>query len=688
MYLTKVDLFFSTKDSNLPIIVQLQEVDPLTGHITPKVVPFSRVVVPPSEVNISSDGSAATPVYFPSPVYLGNEKEYAVVLIPAAVNPNYNAFTAVLGEKDITTGAVVSEQPASGFLFTSANQRTWVPVENEDLKLTAYYAEFDKSSVGTLIVKNPNRDHFTIANTTGPLSRVGEVVHGETRIVGTFTIAAGNTTAINTHIANNSAFAQGITSGATAKLVKISSNALILRDVSTTAKFRGGENIRIRIANTVTRTATTGEIKGTGSTTSATHPVGRVTYYDSTNYANTRLIVANTSFINSGPAFANSRIFIANTYIKGQTNSYSARIVTINNLTIDNVNLITNMIVPSNNDVRAFAKMATSTSARDASFFRVNINGDTEFSSPRFVLSRSVESNTSASSATMATNKSLEIRYELDGQNSVASPAIDLDRITLYHTHNLISTNAAIGSSEDYVKNGGNSETRYITRIVTLTDGQDAEDLRVYLTSYKPSGSNIFVYYKVLAAEDNDTMADVRWVPMELNEAQGFTAASRYSSSENKNDFIELVYDVPSFPTGLSGTVYEPVGVPLSGVVSAAGGSNTVTGSSTSFNTQLVAGNVIRINTLSGTFRVHSIANSTSMTLTSQPASVSSKSAFRVNAVNQSGANNSTGIIEYRNSSRARYVGYKYFAIKIVLTNSNSSNPPRVKDLRAIAVQI
>jgi hypothetical protein len=57
------------------------------------------------------------------------------------------------------------------------------------------------------------------------------------------------------------------------------------------------------------------------------------------------------------------------------------------------------MIVPSNNDVRAFAKMATSTSARDTSFFRVNINGDTELNAPRYILSRSIESNTSASSS-------------------------------------------------------------------------------------------------------------------------------------------------------------------------------------------------------------------------------------------------------------------------------------------------
>jgi hypothetical protein len=605
MYMSKIDLFFATKDPTLPITVQLQEIEPLTGHITPRVVPFSRVVVPSSDVNLSTDGSAPTPVTFSSPVYLSNETEYAVVLIPAAVNPNYNAFTAVLGEKDLVTESVVSEQPASGFMFTSANQRTWVPVENEDLKFTAYYAEFDKDTTGNLIVKNPSREHLTIANTTGALSRIGEVVHGETRIVGTFSIAAGNTTAINTHIANNSAYAQGITSGATGKLVKLTSTALIIRDVSTNATFRGGEKIRIRIANTVTRNATTGEIKGTGTATSATFPAGRVTYYDPVNYANTRLILANTSYINSGAAFANARLFTTNTYIKGQTNGYSARIVTINNVTIDNLNLITNMIVPSNNEVRAFAKMATSTSARDASFFRVNINGDLELSAPRYVLSRSIEANTSASSATMANDRSLEIRYELDGRNIVASPAIDLDRISLYHTHNLISTEGEISNTENYVIAGGNSETRYITRIVTLADGQDAEDLRVYLTAYKPSGSNIFVYYKVLAAEDNNTMADARWIPMELNEGQGFSLSTRYSSSENKNDFIELVYDVPNY-TNLA----------------------------------------------------------------------------------RSGANNTTGIIEYRNTARARYVGYKYFQVKIVLTNSTSSNPPRVKDLRAIALQM
>jgi hypothetical protein len=272
---------------------------------------------------------------------------------------------------------------------------------------------------------------------------------------------------------------------------------------------------------------------------------------------------------------------------------------------MDNINLITNMILPSNNDVQAYAKMATSTSARDSSFFKININGDTEFSAPRYRLTRSVESNTAASSATMVNDRSVEVKYVINSQNQVASPAIDLSRLSLHSTHNLISSNAEIGSSEDYVAFGGNSQSRYITRTVTLADGQDAEDLRVYLTAYKPSGSNIYVYYKVLHADDSDAMSQSRWIPMDLDTGQGFTSALTFSSSEDKNNFIELAYKVPTY-------------------------TNTA----------------------------------------------------------RSGANTSTGVLEYRNTARARFSTFKYFAIKIVLVNSSSTNPPRVKDLRALALQV
>jgi hypothetical protein len=599
MYLTKFDLYFATKHPTLPVIVELHEVDNLTGNITRRVLPYARVELAADDINVSDDASKPTPVYFPAPVYLSDETEYAILVGPAASNPNVTVWTAVLGETDITTKNRISSQPATGFLFTSANDRNFTPVQDEDLKFTAYYAQFDTSSAGTLVVKNPLMDTVTIANTTGPLNRSGEVVHGQTRLVGTF--APGNGLKGNT--ASSNSFVQGMVSGATGTIVSVSANHVVIKNVSIDAKFKGGEAVRFRLGANATHSPLAGN--STGAITSATYPTGRVYYYNNIDYANTRLVIANTSYVNSGAAFANNRYFLKNTYIKGQSNGYTARIVDFVNITMDNVNLVTNMILPSNNDVKAFTKMATSTSARDASFFGLNINGDTEFSAPRYRLSRAVESNTAASSATMAANRSVEVKYTITGYNRVASPAIDLSRIALYSTHNLISTNAAIGSSEDYVKFGGSSQSRYITRTVTLADGQDAEDLRVYLTAYKPSGSDVKVYYKVLNGDDNDAFADTRWIPMDLDTGQGFTSAVTYSSSEDKNNFIELVYKVPTY-------------------------TNTA----------------------------------------------------------RSGANTSTGVIEYRNSARARYVGFKYFAVKIVLVNSTSSNPPRVKDLRAIALQV
>jgi hypothetical protein len=46
------------------------------------------------------------------------------------------------------------------------------------------------------------------------------------------------------------------------------------------------------------------------------------------------------------------------------------------------------------------------------------------------------------------------------------------------------------------------------------------------------------------------------------------------------------------------------------------------------------------------------------------------------------------GILEYQNSTGARFIGYKQFAIKIVLLSNNAVQVPRLQDVRAIALQI
>ena len=63
-------------------------------------------------------------------------------------------------------------------------------------------------------------------------------------------------------------------------------------------------------------------------------------------------------------------------------------------------------------------------------------------------------------------------------------------------------------------KSGGNSKVRYMTRRVTLADGFDSGDLRLYMTAYKPGTSNIYAYYKVLSASDADAFEDKNWTLM------------------------------------------------------------------------------------------------------------------------------------------------------------------------------
>ena len=84
-------------------------------------------------------------------------------------------------------------------------------------------------------------------------------------------------------------------------------------------------------------------------------------------------------------------------------------------------------------------------------------------------------------------------------------------------------------------KSGGNATARYQTRRVTLADGFDSGDLRVYLTAYKPSGSNIHVYYKILSGSDSDIFDNKSYQLMTQLGNPNFASTS-------KTDYRELAF--------------------------------------------------------------------------------------------------------------------------------------------------
>lgn len=80
---------------------------------------------------------------------------------------------------------------------------------------------------------------------------------------------------------------------------------------------------------------------------------------------------------------------------------------------------------------------------------------------------------------------------------------------------------------------GGDIGTaRYVTKVVKLTPENESGDLRVFYTAYKPIGTEIYVYYKILNKDDTDTIDAKQWQLMTQ------TTSSTYSLS--KQNLIEF----------------------------------------------------------------------------------------------------------------------------------------------------
>ena len=138
-FLTSCDVFFRTKDDmDVPVVFQLRSME--NGVPSPRVLPFSEIVLDPDDIETSADGSVATNVQFKAPVYVEGGTEYAICL--ASNSTKYSVYISRIGENDLLSDTFISNQPYLGSLFKSQNASTWEPSQWEDLKFTLYRADF------------------------------------------------------------------------------------------------------------------------------------------------------------------------------------------------------------------------------------------------------------------------------------------------------------------------------------------------------------------------------------------------------------------------------------------------------------------------------------------------------------------------------------------------------------------
>jgi len=193
-FVTSVDIFFASKDENIPVRIQIREV--VNGYPGKNILPFSETVLNPNQVNISTTtvvtgqgevlpAPIATNFKFPSPVYLNDKTEYCVVLV--SDSNKYRVWISQLGDISVMStiaDKIISEQPYMGVLFKSQNGSTWTEDQNQDLMFQINKAQFTPNTPGEVNFINgkipglelPNNPFYMVAGTD--LVRVSHPNHG------------------------------------------------------------------------------------------------------------------------------------------------------------------------------------------------------------------------------------------------------------------------------------------------------------------------------------------------------------------------------------------------------------------------------------------------------------------------------------------------------------------------------
>ena len=158
-WITKLDVFFSQVTSGTtPVNIQIRTVE--LGLPTLNIIHRNAMVtLRPSDITTSTDGSVATTIVFPSPVYLEPSSQFAIVLL--SDSDEYEVFCGEMGQKALNQqtlpsaqGKIYSQQFAMGSLFKSQNGSTWTPSQFEDLTFKLYRAKYTANR-GLLTFFNP-----------------------------------------------------------------------------------------------------------------------------------------------------------------------------------------------------------------------------------------------------------------------------------------------------------------------------------------------------------------------------------------------------------------------------------------------------------------------------------------------------------------------------------------------------
>lgn len=732
VFVTSIELYFKDKPvegktqsgSNKPgVTLNICEVkDNVPNISSADLKTVARVEY--DNILTSSSADTSTKFTFDTPVPLKTDKQYAF-LIKFDNSDTFQLWRNRVDEVDINTGVAskLSSGKVDGNAFDITNGFNVTPLSDVDYKFKVNVAKFTGARSNTFTVSNEAYDFLKL--TSGSISGTfigGEYVYQQqANLTGTVAVSSGSAnidgtaTSFLVDVANNDLVVIANSTVSQVKKVNVVTNTTFMNVTSNFSTSATGVNIRTFESGTITTNAYSNTIVGTNTNfasiasdtfiiisdgTDGNTEVRKVVSVDSVNQ--TLVLDVVPSFTNSTAGYfisptakvdsfkaygdfltlynsaANSTSYFAgSTIIKGVDSLANATVSSVENVSLSRFTPYFNVAVPSGAKAKYYVNFANTSYAKTTNnLTEVDIGKNSLLSYPAIIASRSNEVQNSTN--LFANSKSFNAKLEFSSDNPFVSPYVleeNLDFGIQQFIINNSSTNEAYSNGAAYSK--------YVSKPVVLGPDQVAEDLIVYLTAFKPSGTDIEVYTKLLSEEDGENLNQKNWTKLVLDVPTGSNINSLPS---NPKDFVELKYVIPAAQSGVKVT---------SGTFRIPSATNVITGSYSTVNTDISVGSVVKVYNpnFPDTFFIDTVTASNTTTLTVSKAVSNTDlqgSGLNIDIVTDKNSaflnNQNYNIVRYFNKSLAKYDGFKVFAVKIVLLSSASYLVPRVEEYRAIAV--
>jgi hypothetical protein len=568
-FLTSVDVYFSDKDDNLPITMEIRNV--INGYPGNKVLPFSRVVKNTGDINVSDTGATATTFTFPSLVFVEIETEYALVL--KCATPDYNVWVTRIGDIDIGGTRTISKQPHVGVLFKSHASANLFPTPEEDLKFAVKTAKFDTDAAGLV----------TMTNGDVPLATLGRdpIVMDETT---TLKIKHPDH---HMYATSNNVTIDGVVSGASTTLNGAITAAATTLTLTSGSSFDDTSGKYSKLANnlwyikiddeimtytTISTNAVSGLSRGVGSTTAAVHADDATVYlYQAHKVPFTEINKTHTALANI--EIDSYTVTLTTTPVtdgsSGTTEFGGSSITATENAMMDYMQTIIGALELQNTSIKAKAitTSATSPGGTQTSFTtgRTNktdvpdvifpLNDNYRFDFPHMIASSINETNE------LSSLRSYQTELTLKSGVDALSPILDLDRSSIITTSNRINnvdSSSDVYPTSEYVPStepdGDQNAAIYLTKQVTLENL--ATSLKVLLSAHRPATNDIKLMYKILGADESVDFQDLGF--RYFNDDG--SADTTVQPSADINDFQDYVYS--------AGITDDGIGTPLQEFIS------------------------------------------------------------------------------------------------------------------------